>query len=83
MHRQQGIEADVEKKHTTELENQMTKCAQAMYSERAGETEEQVLERAMRDPEVANIMSDPIMQQVRLWRLPSRKRGLHFTFSCF
>lgn len=29
------------------------KCNQALSAQRAGETEEQTLERAMRDPEVA------------------------------
>ena len=37
----------------------------AMYTQREDETEEETLQRAMRDPEVAGIMQDPIMQQVR------------------
>lgn len=35
-----------------------------MYSQRAGESEEETLQRAMRDPEVAGIMNDPVVQQV-------------------
>jgi len=48
-----ATDADTEKKHTAEIEQQMMKCAQAMYSERETETEEQTLQRAMKDPEVA------------------------------
>jgi stress-induced-phosphoprotein 1 len=42
--------------HTREIESQMQKCMTEMYAERSGETDEQTLERAMRDPEVAKIM---------------------------
>jgi len=34
----------------------MMKCANDTYEQRQGETDEQALERAMRDPEVAKIM---------------------------
>ena len=34
----------------------MQKCMMEVYAERSGETDEQTLERAMRDPEVAKIM---------------------------
>jgi stress-induced-phosphoprotein 1 len=44
---------DTEKKHTREIEEQMQKITMATYAQRAGETEEQTLQRAMRDPEVA------------------------------
>ena len=36
----------------------------ALYEQRANETDEQTLERAMRDPEVASIMQDPVMQSI-------------------
>jgi hypothetical protein len=49
----QATDADAEKKHTREIEEQITKIAMAMQAERANETEQQTLERAMRDPEVA------------------------------
>lgn len=52
----QATEADSEKKHTREIEAQMMKCANDTYQQRQGETDEQALERAMRDPEVAKIM---------------------------
>ncbi len=53
---QAATEADTENKHTREIEAQMQKCMMDAYTERAGETDEQTLERAMRDPEVAKIM---------------------------
>ncbi|KAG8842520.1 Hsp90 cochaperone [Tulasnella sp. 330] len=61
---QEGSEHDVDQKHAAELEAQMQKCAAGLYSERSGETEEETLARATRDPEVAKIMQDPIMQQI-------------------
>jgi stress-induced-phosphoprotein 1 len=39
----------------------MAKIMSDIQSERAGETDEQAYERAMRDPEVAQIMNDPVM----------------------
>lgn len=53
---QAATEADKEKKHTREIETQMIKCATETQAQRQGETDEQALERAMRDPEVAQIM---------------------------
>lgn len=46
-------EADHERKHATEIDGLVSKVNMALASERAGETEEQTLQRAMRDPEVA------------------------------
>lgn len=46
-------DVDAEKKHTREIQDQMQKISMAMYAQRAGETEEETLQRAMRDPEVA------------------------------
>lgn len=61
---QQAEDHDTDHKHKAEIQAQMIKCQQAMYSERAGESEEEVLQRAMRDPEVAGIMNDPVMQSI-------------------
>lgn len=47
-----------------EIQAQHTKCVNALYEQRANETDEQTLERAMRDPEVASIMQDPVMQSI-------------------
>lgn len=35
-----------------------------MYSANAGASEQEILERAQRDPEVLAILQDPIMQQI-------------------
>lgn len=50
---EQAAEADEEKKHTKEIQEQVGKCQQALFSQREGESEEETLARAMRDPEVA------------------------------
>jgi stress-induced-phosphoprotein 1 len=50
---QAASDADTERKHTKEIEEQMQKVSMALYTQRSGETEEETLQRAMRDPEVA------------------------------
>jgi stress-induced-phosphoprotein 1 len=57
-------DADKELKHTSEIEQQRRKVTMAMYDQRAGESEEETLQRAMRDPEVAQIMQDPVINQI-------------------
>lgn len=47
----------------------MMKCTNELYQQRSGETDEQTLERAMRDPEVAGIM-------VSLFRMAQWKLSL-------
>jgi len=61
---QEAKDHDPEHKHTREIAEQEMKCQQALYSQRGTETQEETLERAMRDPEVAQIMNDPVMQQI-------------------
>ncbi|KAJ7229034.1 activator of Hsp70 and Hsp90 chaperone [Mycena pura] len=61
---QEAREHDPEHKHTKEIMEQEMKCQQALFTQRGEETQEQTLERAMRDPEVAQIMGDPVMQQI-------------------
>ncbi|KAF8845604.1 hypothetical protein BDN67DRAFT_285661 [Paxillus ammoniavirescens] len=61
---QAATSADTENAHMGEIQSQEMKIQQALFAQRAGETEEQTLERAMKDPEVAAIMSDPVMQQI-------------------
>lgn len=61
--------SDIDREHhqgasAREIQQQMDKCMQAMYAERSGETDEQTLQRAMRDPEIAKIMQDPVMQSI-------------------
>ena len=50
--------------HKREIQPLLTKCMQALYDQRSGESDEQTLERAMRDPEVVGIMQDPVMQTI-------------------
>lgn len=61
---QLAAEHDDEHKSTTEIQQHMIKIQQAMMSERAGETDEQTMARAMKDPEVAQIMNDPVMRSI-------------------
>lgn len=46
-------------KNQREIQQQSQKCMTALYSQRSGESDEETLQRAMRDPEVAQIMQDP------------------------
>lgn len=50
---QAASSADTANAHTAEIQAQEMKTQQALFSQRAGESEEQTLERAMKDPEVA------------------------------
>ncbi|CAD6577012.1 MAG: Hsp90 cochaperone [Tremellales sp. Tagirdzhanova-0007] len=61
---QKATEMDVEKKHTRELEGNMSKVLNELQSQRAGESDEETYSRAIRDPEVAQIMADPLMRQI-------------------
>ncbi|KAJ7895939.1 activator of Hsp70 and Hsp90 chaperone [Mycena olivaceomarginata] len=61
---QEAKDHDPEHRHTREIAEQENKVQQALFSQRGTESEEETLERAMRDPEVAQIMNDPIMQQI-------------------
>jgi stress-induced-phosphoprotein 1 len=61
---QEAKEQDTEHKHTAEISQQELKCQQALFSQRGEESQEETLQRAMRDPEVAGIMNDPVMQQI-------------------
>ncbi|CAD6580497.1 MAG: Hsp90 cochaperone [Cyphobasidiales sp. Tagirdzhanova-0007] len=55
---------DVDKKNTQEIQREMKKILNAKFAERSSETDEQTLQRAMRDPEVQKILSDPVMMQI-------------------
>ncbi|KAJ8086119.1 Hsp90 cochaperone [Marasmius tenuissimus] len=61
---QEGTEHDTEGKSAKEIQQLEYKIQMALYTERGEETQEQTLERAMRDPEVAGIMNDPVMQSI-------------------
>jgi stress-induced-phosphoprotein 1 len=53
---QDALVADTEKKHTREIEGQMQKCMMETYAQRSNETDEETLARAMKDPEIGQIM---------------------------
>lgn len=61
---QKATDIDKEHKHQREIESNMAKIMNEIQAERATETDEQTYERAMRDPEVQEIMSDPVMRQI-------------------
>lgn len=56
--------ADVDQKHSDEIAQQISKCYQKMYSENAGQSREDVMKKAMQDPEIQQILSDPVMNQI-------------------
>ncbi|OQD72659.1 hypothetical protein PENDEC_c020G01358 [Penicillium decumbens] len=47
-----------------EIEQQQQKCLEAQFSARAGETEQQTMERIQNDPEIMSILQDPVMQSI-------------------
>jgi len=50
---QEATEHDTENQHTKEISQVEFKLQQALFSQRGEESQEETLERAMRDPEVA------------------------------
>lgn len=50
---QHASDHDTDRKHSSEIAQQELKLQQALYSQRGEESQEETLERAMRDPEVA------------------------------
>ncbi|KAL6949956.1 Hsp90 cochaperone [Hanseniaspora vineae] len=58
-------EKDVAKAHAREIQQLYMKASQQRFQpESANETPEQVYARAMKDPEVAQILQDPVMQSI-------------------
>ena len=47
-----------------EIQQQEQKALQAQFAGRAGETEEQTMERIQKDPEIMTILQDPVMQSI-------------------
>ncbi|KAE8216569.1 hypothetical protein CF327_g216 [Tilletia walkeri] len=47
-----------------EISSTQDKIMEALYQQRSGESNEETLARAMRDPEIARIMADPVMQNI-------------------
>jgi stress-induced-phosphoprotein 1 len=61
---QEASDHDTEHQHTKEISQTELKIQQGLFTQHASESQEETLQRAMRDPEVAAIMSDPVMQQI-------------------
>lgn len=52
--------ADKDGKTATEINQIERKCRDAMYQQQANETDEERMARAQRDPEVVQILQDPV-----------------------
>lgn len=50
---QEAVEHDETNAHIKEIQEQIWKCQQAQFAQREGESENDVMDRALRDPEVA------------------------------
>ena len=50
---QEAAEHDEANAHSKEIQEQIWKCQQAQFAQREGESDDDVMQRAMRDPEVA------------------------------
>ena len=50
---QEATDHDEDHQHAKEISQQELKCQQALFSQRGEESQEETLQRAMRDPEVA------------------------------
>lgn len=61
---QAGTDHDENGQNAREIQQTEFKVQQALFTQRGTESSEETLNRAMRDPEVAQIMSDPVMQQI-------------------
>ncbi|CAG8500949.1 6389_t:CDS:10 [Diversispora eburnea] len=51
-------------KHASEINAQIMKCRQAMYSGQDTQSQEEILRKASSDPEIMKILQDPVMQQI-------------------
>ncbi|KAA8645600.1 hypothetical protein EYZ11_001812 [Aspergillus tanneri] len=50
--------------HAREIDQQQQKCLESQFSARAGETEQQTMERIQNDPDIMAILQDPVMQSI-------------------
>lgn len=61
---QRASDADTAGANKGEITSTSNKIQQALYAERANETDEETLKRASQDPEVRQLLEDPAMQQL-------------------
>ncbi|OMJ08708.1 Heat shock protein sti1-like protein [Smittium culicis] len=57
-----ALDMDTENKHTNEIQQQISKCYNAIQQSSQSMTSEEALKRAQSDPEVQRIINDPSMQ---------------------
>ncbi|RMZ86938.1 hypothetical protein DV736_g5842, partial [Chaetothyriales sp. CBS 134916] len=50
--------------NSREIDQQQQRALEAMYTARAGESEEETAARIQRDPEIMSILQDPVMQSI-------------------
>lgn len=55
---------DVDNKHTAEIDGQISRCYSALNQVQSGENEEEIKKRAMENPEVQAVLSDPTMRMI-------------------
>jgi stress-induced-phosphoprotein 1 len=60
----EASEADVNKQHTREIEQQTAQALSATQTGQAGESEEETMARIQKDPEILHILGDPVMQSI-------------------
>lgn len=60
----EAMENDEGNKNYREIEAQQQKALEAQYSARAGETEEETSARIQRDPEIMQMLQDPVLQSI-------------------
>uniref|UniRef100_A0A060T8D6 ARAD1C28534p n=1 Tax=Blastobotrys adeninivorans TaxID=409370 RepID=A0A060T8D6_BLAAD len=60
----QAREVDSELKHTQEINDLYNKAMTGRFQSQEGETPEQTLERVSKDPEVMEILQDPVMNSI-------------------
>lgn len=61
---QRAADVDEARAHSKEINDLEAKITRQLYEERANDTEEDVMARAQRDPEVSQILSDPVIQSI-------------------
>ncbi|KAK4552855.1 Hsp90 cochaperone [Recurvomyces mirabilis] len=60
----EAMEHDKDGKNSREIEAQSQKALQAQFSAREGESEEEAQARIQRDPQIMEILQDPVMQSI-------------------
>lgn len=61
---EQARTLDTEGKHRAEIDSQLSKAFQGMNEVQTGANKEEIYKKAMEDPEVQRILSDPVMKQI-------------------